>query len=85
MPAISWKRAGNSALRAARAIVMLPVSSGSRSASNARGALELGKFVVKEQHAVVRQRDLPPVSSFKVRPDFHQINGQTLTMARASR
>ena len=25
------------------------------------------------------------VSSFKVRPEFHQINGLTLTMARASR
>jgi site-specific DNA recombinase len=33
--ATSWKRAGNDALRAAREIVMRPVSSGSRSASSA--------------------------------------------------
>ena len=47
---------GTSACRAAREMVMRPVSSGSRSASSAaRG--ELGQLV-EEQHAVVRQRDL---------------------------
>ena len=35
MAATSWNRAGNSARRAARAMVMVPVSSGSRSASSA--------------------------------------------------
>jgi hypothetical protein len=35
---INWKRAGNSALRAAREMVMVPVSSGSRSASRAERA-----------------------------------------------